>query len=98
MHVWMRKRFHRLLLVQRFEDVAFVVLDLEFLEELEIFLAERLACMVSHLVSNIIDYAFQLRVAILKCAEALLPTESAHHPSVLVDMVGRAGLDVPNQI
>ena len=44
--------FGRLLIVERFEDVAVVMFDLELLEELEIFLAERFARMVSYLVSN----------------------------------------------
>ena len=35
--------FGRLLVVERFEDVAVVMFDLELLEELEIFLAERFA-------------------------------------------------------
>src|SRR5207249_4600568 len=76
---------NRLLLVQRFEDVTLVVLYLELLEKLEIFLPERFALMVLFLIPNVFNDAFQLRVAIRKCAETLLPTKPARHPPVLVD-------------
>src|SRR5260370_22051942 len=88
----------RLRPVQRFEGVALVVLYLELLEKLEIFPPERFARMVSYLVPDVGDHALQLRVAIGKCTETLLPTKAAHHPPILVDMVGRAGLDVPNKV
>src|SRR6266567_7212394 len=65
--------FQSLLFLQRFKDVALVVLNLELLEKLEVFLAEGLARMMSHLVPDVLDHALQLRVAIRECAETLLP-------------------------
>ena len=54
--------------------------------------------MVSHLVPDVVNHPLELRVRILKGAEALLPREPSWHPPLLVDVVGGARLDVPDQI
>ncbi len=79
-----RRFFERLILLQRLEDIALVMLYLKLLEKLKIFLAERFARMVFYLIPDVADHAGQLRVAIRKCSETLLPTETPHDPPVLI--------------
>src|SRR6266404_5176285 len=87
-----------LLFVERPEDVALVVRYFVFLQECKVLLAKSLACMVLHLITDVINHSAQLGVRVRKRAEALLPGKPALHRAVLVDVVGRASFDISDQI
>ena len=87
-----------LLTVQRLEDIAFIVRYFVLLEEGQVLLPEGFARMVFHLKPNVINHPFQLRVRIRKGTETFLPREPPRPPAILVNVIGRASLDVADQI
>ena len=59
---------------------------------------EGLLCVVLPLIDDVSDDSVELRPGIRECAIALLPTESASDPALLVDPFIGISLDVPHEV
>ena len=81
--------------IDRLENISFVVLDSELLQQLDVFLAERFLRMVLLLVLDVAEDGVELRARVGKRAESLLPGEPAGHPALALDERRRSGFDVP---
>jgi len=68
------------------------------LQKLNIFFLKRFSMMMQLLIANVVGYAAQMRMRNRKRAESFLPRKSASDPLLLVDMIGRSGFDLADQI
>ena len=76
------------LILNRFENIPFVMVNLVSLQETEIFLAKGYFGMVVFLILNISNNSRELRVAIRESPETFLPAETTGDPLLLIDEIG----------
>ena len=74
------------------------MLDLEFLEEVEILILEGLFGVMLFLIQNVVVHIFDGGVAVRKRPVSLLPTETSLHPLMFIDEIGGVVFYIPNQI
>jgi hypothetical protein len=68
------------------------------LEKSDVFFLKRLSTVARRLILDVIRDATHMRMRNRKRAEAFLPRESASHPLLLVNVIGRTSFDVTDQI
>ncbi len=80
------------------ENITLIERNVMSLQKFNVLLLERFSAMVRLLIANIIAHATEMRMRNGKRTESLLPRKSASDPLLLVDMIGRSGLDLANQV
>ena len=61
--------------------------DVEFAQEVEVFLPKRLPPMIPFLILDVADYGRELRMRVRKGTESLLPVEASSKPATAINKV-----------
>ena len=80
------------------ENITLIERNVMSLQKFNVLLLERFSAMVRLLIANVIAYATEIQMRNGKRTEAFLPRKPASDPLLLVDVIGRSGFDIADQI
>jgi hypothetical protein len=83
---------------RRLENITPIKRDAVPLEKSDVFFLKGFSTVARRLILDVIRYTTHMRMRNRKRAEAFLPRESASHPLLLVNVIGRTSFDVTDQI